>query len=606
MDYQKLGFKAGLEIHQQLDTKEKLFCHCSTELSDKFPITVERKLRAVAGELGKVDEAARYEFKRQRTFFYKANPETSCLVELDEQPPESMNKEALHIALQFCKLVSANIVDEIHVMRKTVVDGSNTSGFQRTAMVGLNGKIKTSKGVVRIPTIQIEEDAAAPIDRTEDTVTYRLDRLGIPLIEVATGPDIKDPEHLKETALTIGRLLRVLNVKRGIGTIRQDVNISISGGARVEIKGAQDLKLLPKIAEREVIRQRNLLEAREELIKRNASVCDEIFDVTDLFKETKCRFLKNARAILAVKLERFSGILGREIQNNRRVGTELSDYAKTQGVGGIIHSDEDMKKYNIEEMDAVRKALNANREDAIVLCASTRLKATRALRQVIKRAKMLLEGVPEEVRKALPDGNTQYLRPMPGASRLYPETDIPPLIIDEKTKDEVEVPERPERIMARLKKIGLSDELAEQLFSSKRLKVFERIYAKHNADPVLIATTLENTLVALRRDGVPVENISDEALEELFDLYYEGYISKEGIPDVLTTIALNPGKRLRDMQLRKMSEEEVRERIREIVSKNKHLLKQHNPFKKIMGEVMKELRGKADGKLIAKIVKEFI
>jgi len=268
LDYKKLNFKCGIEIHQQLDT-HKLFCSCPSLIRDDKPdIIIKRRLRPSAGESGEVDEAALHEFRRGKQFIYQAYSNTTCLVELDEEPPHDVNKEALETALQVALMLNAKVVDRICFMRKTVVDGSNTSGFQRTALIATNGFIETSKGKVKIDTVCLEEEAAKIVKRTEKQDTYNLSRLGIPLIEIATAPDIKDPEHCRETAEKIGMILRSTNkVKRGLGTIRQDVNLSIKNKARVEIKGFQDLRNMPKIIENEVKRHLKLIENGEQLKK---------------------------------------------------------------------------------------------------------------------------------------------------------------------------------------------------------------------------------------------------------------------------------------------------------------------------------------------------
>ncbi|MEK6856763.1 MAG: Glu-tRNA(Gln) amidotransferase subunit GatE [Nanoarchaeota archaeon] len=255
LDYKGLGFRCGVELHQQLDT-HKLFCSCPsiTNKKENPDLTIKRKLRAVAGLSGEKDVAALHEEQKDKTFYYESYNDCNCLVELDESPPEELNREALEIALQISLLLKAKIVQKIKIMRKIVVDGSNVSGFQRTALIAKNGKIKTSKGLVKIPTILLEEEAAKKIKVSGKEVTYRLDRLGVPLVEIGTSPDIKDPEHAKETAEIIGTILRAAKVKRGLGTIRQDVNLSIKNSPRIEIKGFQDLRSIPKIIEYEVSR----------------------------------------------------------------------------------------------------------------------------------------------------------------------------------------------------------------------------------------------------------------------------------------------------------------------------------------------------------------
>ena len=268
INYSKLGFKCGLEIHQQLEGK-KLFCSCSTINSDKEPdVRFERRLRAVAGETGEIDIAAKHEMQKGKKFIYEADSNDTCLIEYDEQPPNELNKQALETTLKLALLLNAKIADEIQVMRKTVVDGSNVAGFQRTALIATGGFIETSKGKVRIPIICLEEEAAQKLEDGKEFVKYRLDRLGIPLIEIATDADIKNNEHAKEVAAHIGMVLRsVPGMKRGLGTIRQDVNVSIKDGARTEIKGFQDLKSIPKVIEYEIKRQLNATKLKQEVRK---------------------------------------------------------------------------------------------------------------------------------------------------------------------------------------------------------------------------------------------------------------------------------------------------------------------------------------------------
>ena len=267
----ELNLKIGLEIHQQLEGN-KLFCRCPgiTNKKELPDFIIERKLRATAGELGATDIAVKYEQEKNKTFIYEAYRDCNCLVELDEEPPHSINQHALQTALEIALLLKATIIDEIHVMRKIVIDGSNISGFQRTALIAVNGQLETSKGIIHIPTICLEEEAAKKISETASTITYRLDRLGIPLIEIATSPDIKDPEHAKETASKLGMTIRTTEkVKRGLGTIRQDVNLSIKNYPRTELKGFQDLRSIPKTIEKEIEHQLQQQPKQKEVRKVN-------------------------------------------------------------------------------------------------------------------------------------------------------------------------------------------------------------------------------------------------------------------------------------------------------------------------------------------------
>ncbi|MEM0250195.1 MAG: Glu-tRNA(Gln) amidotransferase subunit GatE, partial [Desulfurococcaceae archaeon] len=457
--YADLGLKVGLEIHIQLNTGKKLFCPCPTHASDESrQTTFQRYLRPARSEVGEVDPAALLEWKRGRLYVYTAPENQACLVEADEEPPHPINEEALVVALAVAKALNMNIVDEVHVMRKIVIDGSNVSGFQRTALIAMGGYIDVEGRKIGIQTLCLEEDAARKVEERDIEVHYSLDRLGIPLIEIATKPDIDSPELALKAALKIGQLVRLTGkAKRGLGSIRQDLNISVSGGAKVEIKGIQHLYLIQRVVEYEVERQIKLLEIRDELQRRGVSRNDikpDIIDVTKVFEGAQSKLIRRALlqpegAVLALKLPGFKGLLGKEIQPGRRFGTELSDYAKVwSGVGGIIHTDE-LPGYGIG-MDEVVKLYSETggdpERDAIVIVADARSRAERALLSVAERASYALIGVPEETRAANPDGTTRYMRPRPGAARMYPETDIPPIIITQELLKNAEayVPEHPD------------------------------------------------------------------------------------------------------------------------------------------------------------------
>ncbi|MCD1296218.1 Glu-tRNA(Gln) amidotransferase GatDE subunit E [Methanocella sp. CWC-04] len=622
IDYKAVGLKAGLEIHQQLATKTKLFCNCPTEIREVADSNFEffRYLRASRSELGEVDRAAAEQAMVKRRFMYKAY-DTTCLIENDEEPPMPLNKEALEVALKASIMLNMTPVDEVFVMRKIVVDGSNTSGFQRTCFISSGGYLDTDLGRVGVDTLCLEEDACSKIETKDDTVVYSLDRLGIPLVEIATAPDIKSPKQAREVALHIGTTLRALGkVKRGLGTIRQDVNVSIARGARVEIKGVQALDLIEQVVENEVGRQLMLLEIMDELIKRNARVSEEIVDISDVLKNTTSKVVKKALSsggvAYAIRLSGFKGLIGKEIQTNRRLGSEFSDRAKrASGVGGIFHIDE-LPNYGItqEEVDAIVKKLDLGPQDAFVMVADKEKKAKMAMQAVMRRAKEAMIGIPEETRGPLPNGNTEYMRPLPGRARMYPETDILSEEITEKMILSIKqdlpelLTEKKERFM---KEYGLNEELAGHIAFSVSNDLFEEI-VKAYGNPTLVARTMHGTLTELRRDGVPVENITDEHLKDVFMLVSEGKASKEAIPGMLTEIAKEPGRKAEDI-LKKlgisiMSEEEVEKIIGDIVMSKKDFVREKGDAAQsgLMGLAMSQLRGKADGKLINRILKEKI
>ena len=582
------------------------------------PLKVVRRLRPTQSELGEVDRAALAEAIKGKGFSYQVYHENVCLVELDEEPPYHINEDALDIALEIALLLNAKPVDEAHVMRKIVIDGSNTCGFQRTLLLATDGKVEIEGKTVRIPTLCLEEDAARKVEESAELVDYRLDRLGIPLVEIASEPVFSDPRAPMKAALYLGQLMRATGkVKRGIGTIRQDINISIAGGARQEIKGIQELSLIPAVIEREVRRQLALLEIRDELKKRGASeVKKEFVDVSEVFARTECRMIGDALAsdgrVLTVNLPKFGGLLGKELQLGRRFGTELATRATLYGkVGGIFHTDE-LPDYGISksETEGLKIALAAAEQDAVVIVADRVENAEAALGAVVDRANQALEGVPEETRRALPDGNTEFTRPLPGAGRMYPETDIPPIAIarERLRRIEARLPEPPEKLRARfIREYGLSEELAERMSLSENAKLFEELVGTTRADPTLVATTLEETLVGLRREGVAVEAIRRDSLEETLKLVAKRKLAKEAVSEILREVAKGLGVKaaIEKLGLFAISKAELLKIVRGVLESNKKLVEERRmaAIAPLMGVLMEKVRGRVDGKLVYELLK---
>ena len=623
-DYEKIGLKVGLEIHQQLDTSAKLFCKCKPELFKEEPeLTFLRRLRPTQSELGQVDPAAYFEFQKGVRILYEATSVTSCLVEMDEEPPHPLNMEAVEAALTSAFMIKAEPVDEIHVMRKTVIDGSNTTGFQRTCVIALNGEVEVGEKRITLQHVSLEEDAARKMGQEGNVISYRIDRLGIPLIEVATAPVINSPEEAEKVALAIGRILRATGkVKRGLGTIRQDLNISIPDGALIEIKGVQELELVSLVVEYEVQRQLNLMkimEALKELDIEEEDVKGEFFDVTDVFKQTKCKVLRKAldknQQVLAVKLPEFKGFLKRELMPDFRLGTEMADRARFWGrVGGIFHTDE-LPAYGItaEEVEKLRKAVKAEEHDAIVFVADKPENTEDALKAVVERAREATKGVPEETRAARPDGTTRYMRPRPGAARMYPETDIPPIQIAEQYLKQLSfrLPEMPKQKLERLmKEYKLNRKLARQILNSEYDELFEIIAKESKVTPTTVAAFLTETLKALKRDGVKVEKVSENQIREVFSKVSVGELAKEAIPDVIIWLSKHENKSVKEaistLGFRVISEDELKTFIKKVVEDNASLIQEQpeNSFAILMGIIMKKLRGKVDAALVSKLLKE--
>jgi glutamyl-tRNA(Gln) amidotransferase subunit E len=626
IDYAKIGLKVGLEIHQQLCTQTKLFCSCPPALFKEEPeITFLRRLRPTQSELGQVDPAAFFEFQKGIRIRYEANRATACLVEMDEEPPHPLNMEAVEVVLTASLMMNMQPIDEVHVMRKTVIDGSNTTGFQRTCIIASDGWITVRGKVIPIQAASLEEDAARKTGTEENgkTISYRIDRLGIPLIEVATAPVIYSPIEAQEVAFAIGRILRDTGkAMRGLGTIRQDLNVSLPNGALIEIKGVQELELISKVVEYEVQRQLGLIQIKKELQNRAVKaeeLQEDYVDASEVFKQTKCKVIRKAldkgKQVLAVKLPYFNGILKHELMPSFRVGTELSDHAKFWGrVGGIFHTDE-MPAYGVtaKEIEVLRKAVSAKDEDAVVFVADTAENVQDALKAVVKRAQELIEGVPAETRTAKDDGTTRYMRPRPGAARMYPETDIPPSEITSAFVEKIRsnLPESAEKKLKRLlKEYGLNDKLGKQIIDSEYGGLFEVIVKKSGVTATMVAVFLTETLKSLKRDGIAIENVTDDQIMEIFNGVGSGEVVKEAVADVFIWFSKNEGKNLRDavdaLGLKIFLKTELARLIDKVVAENKQIVDQmgQKAFGIIMGVVMKEVRGKADPSVVSDLVKE--
>jgi len=514
-------------------------------------------------------------------------------------------------------------MDEIHVMRKVVIDGSNTTGFQRTAIISLNGRLNVDGKEIPIQQVTLEEDSGRKTGETKNSVTFRLDRLGVPLIEVSTGADINHPEEASRVAFAIGKLLRATkSVKRGLGSIRQDLNVSIKNGALIEIKGVQEIELVAKVIELEVQRQTILLQIRDELRTRNLKLADfpdNFVDLTEQLSSSQSKVvqsaLKNGGLVLGTRLSGFKGLLKRELTPGVRMGTELAKRAVFWGrVGGIFHSDE-LPGYRIteSEVDGIYRRLECGSSDAFVLIADSKENVLDGLKAVVERAKEALLGVPEETRTANPDGTTQYMRPRPGPARMYPETDVPPVQISPERIKRIadNLPRMPEELAKELgSKYEIGPKLAGQLVNSDYLGTFEQIVTgAKGVAPSFVATVLTESLRSLARDRVPIENVKDSHLKEVFDLVAEGKTAKESVLEILKWLSSNPDASaedaLRALKLGMLTSEELGGIISKALESNRSLLNENGTkaLGKMMNLVMGEVRGRADPKLVTELLR---
>jgi len=610
LDYAKLGLKAGLEIHQQLNTK-KLFCDCPGDIRDDAPDnTIKRVLRASAGETGTVDTAASAEMEKQKHYLYEYYDDTTCLVELDCEPPHDINSDALNIVLQLSSMIKCDVVDQVHVMRKTVVDGSNTSGFQRTALIARNGFIEVETdgklNKVKIDTLCLEEDAARIISRNIDHDVYRLDRLGIPLIEIATGPDMKTPEQVKDTAAFIGMMLRSTGkVKRGLGTIRQDVNVSIASGARAEIKGVQDLRIIDKVVENEVLRQLNMLKLRDEIRSRinKLNLSSDVIDLTQYFIGTNSAMIKKSIdagfGVYGKSYSEFKGFFGFEVNPGRRFGSELSDRIKVLGLNGLIHTDEDLNKYKIADVvKDIYTYLKMNDDDSLIMIIGSKEKCELAFKKIDDAITYFYDnGLSKEVRNAKEDGTSAFLRPMPGSSRMYPETDVKTIIPD---VTNIELPELiTDKISRFVEEYSLPKQVAKELVFEEDFEMFVKKY------PQVKPVTIAEILVSMPKEvktrfslDIDVESKKfSELVDNILSKLNSGDLPKEAVIEIMIEHAR--GKDI-DFSRYVANEDELTTYIVELISKHPNL-----NSAAIMGEVMKKYRGKYPGSRIMELVKKY-
>lgn len=618
----KIGLKVGLEIHQQLATHKKLFCNCtpleSNEFSDKF----SRKLRASKSELGEYDPAAIFESKKSKKMIYYTNPANGCLVEQDEEPPHELDVDAKNIAILIACSLKSNIFSEIYPMRKMVIDGSNTSGFQRTMMVSQGGFLDVEGKKIGVQSICLEEDAARLLADRETERDFSLDRLGVPLVEIALEPVSASPSEMRKIAHSLGRLLRTTKrVARGLGSIRQDVNVSISGGGVVEVKGVQQLDQLEKVVEYEAKRQHGLLLISEKLKElEKISRQDDVFDVTELMKGCKSKIIQKSlqdKAIIkAIKIKNFSGMFSYSPYEGIRLGKELGQLVRFFGIGGIFHSDE-LPNYGIEnsDVDKLKKLLKTKENDGFIIIAGQDFKIDYAIDSIINRINDAKIGVLAETRLATQTGETVYLRPRPGASRMYPETDIPPILVSESEiySAKKNIPKSWNESLKELQeKYELNSQLAEQIFDSEYLELFENICSDKKSSPNFVASVLCSTITNLERQGLNSSLLRPKEIMRTFEFLNQGKITKESVEIIFEQ--LMSGKThsvdevIQNTSMTTINEEELGKILAGIIQANLGIINKQGSHSIgiLMGNAMKSLRGKASGERINKLLQNMI
>jgi len=624
IDFEKIGLKVGLEIHQQLDTHKKLFCKCRPVESDEYTEKFSRSLRTAKSELGELDPAALFEKAKSKKINYYANSQSSCLVEKDDEPPHELDHDAKKISLLISSMLESKIFSEIHVMRKTVIDGSNTSGFQRTMLVSQGGNLKVNGKNVGVQAVCLEEDAAKLLKDEQNERNYSLDRLGIPLVEIALEPVSTKPSEVKEIALTLGRLLRATRmVKRGIGSIRQDVNISVMNSGVVEVKGVQQLDQLEKIIGYEAKRQHGLILIAEKLKKLSMTISNEdVFDITEVFKDCESKIIQNAlkskAKIKAIRIRNFSGMFSFEPYSGIRLGKEIGHLVRFFGIGGVFHSDE-LPNYGINDsdVDKVKKHLELADGDGFLIIAGEDSKLDYAIDSIIKRIQDAANGVPAETRAVTQEGETVFLRPRPGASRMYPETDIPSIsVIPEEIKlarDTADATKSWDESIAEIQqKYSLNSQLSEQIFDSVYMELFEKICENKKNSPNFVASILCSSITNLERKGFDCTLLKHQHIIESFELLASGKIPKESLEIIFENImsgkSENVAIAMQNTDVSSMNEDELNGILDEIIQNNTELVKKlgENAVTTLMGIAMKQVRGKVSGQTVNVLLRKKI
>jgi glutamyl-tRNA(Gln) amidotransferase subunit E len=564
-DYAAVGFKSGLEIHQQLLTEKKLFCRCPAgRYSSAYDAEILRHMRPTLSELGEYDGTALMEFKTNKEIIYRINRETVCTYEMDDTPPFMINEQALDIALGIAMLYECVMVDELHIARKQYLDGSIPTGFQRTTIVGLDGGIPYKDRQITIVQLGLEEDACREVSDVGHRRTYRTDRLGMPLIESVTGPDMRTPQEVADVAQILRRIVRSTGwVRTGIGAARQDVNVSVTGGTRIEIKGVPRIGRIPLLTHNEAMRQWNLLRLREELSRRG--ITPETFkagaqDITRIIRKSNYLPIQSAMAgstassppsggmyAYGVRLHGFGGLLNWQTQTDTYFHQEISDRVRVIAclttLPNIVHSDSLGEALARSEWLNVKHALGAADGDAVVVVWGSEDDAKLASQEIIARAREATIGIPSETRQALGDGTNGFERILPGPDRMYPDTDLPPKEIAADRQARIRA-KLPSNILAReawYRRIGVPKDLVEQLSISPLAPIFEKAVTQRKLDPRLAAVILIHYPKMLKRKGLKPDAGLSAILEDVFAAIQNGSLYKEGVPAIMEQ-ALTTGR----------------------------------------------------------------
>lgn len=620
--YDRIGFMSGLEVHQQLLTQEKLFCHCPAGIynkSDVFDAEIIRHMRPTLSELGEYDGTALMEFKTRKDIIYRIKNETACTYEVDDTPPFPVNREALKIAIEISLLSKLNIVGEVHITRKQYLDGSIPTGFQRTAIIGVEGEIELKHKKIRLIQLSIEEDSCREISDIGHTRIYKTDRLGMPLIETVTYPECLNPDEVKEACDYIRFLNRSTGkVRTGIGSGRQDVNVSCRGGSRVEIKGVAHTKWIPELTHIEAFRQWSLLILRDDLrqkVKNTALWKIEHYllkpDIDQFNYAPLAQAISRKHQIVLIKLPGLKGALSHFTQPGKMFANEISDRLKVIAClekPNMLHSESSGNEITPAEWKYLAKTAGSGLEDALIVIWGPSADIPTALETIEERFKMAFEGVPNETRKGLTDGTTIFERVLPGADRMYPDTDSAPIPLEDNLIEELRK-EIPEDIIDRYKRLqswGVPDDTYTYIFSKNLYPLLEDIVNELGYSPKLVGTFIGHRMKNLLGKSKNTR-FKARKIFHLFAFLHEQQLDARLAWQMLPLIVEHPRidfeSALTILKFKRLSAEEIKGKIPYI--KDKFVINPRKPENKhrinwIMGQLRKIAAGNMDLTQLAK------
>lgn len=622
-DPREFGFMSGLEVHHQLLTEKKLFCRCpSGRYTDEYHAQVLRHMRPTLSELGEYDGTALMEFKTHKEIIYRMNKESVCTYEMDDNPPFLINRQAVDIAIEIALMLNCSIVSELHVARKQYLDGSIPAGFQRTAIVGVNGRIPYKDREIGIIQLAIEEDSCREISDIGHQRIYATDRLNMPLIEVVTAPDMKDPQEVYEVGKLIGHILRTTGkVRRGIGSVRQDVNVSVKGGTRIEIKGVPRIPLFPELTFYEAYRQHKLLAIREELnkrgIKSEVDVESHRVDLTNTFQPMPPHAPSDVYRVGAIVLKGLRGILSTKIGGDRTFADDIAGRVRViaclmqQPI--ILHTDSDtVTSLTDNGLEKVKQNSGMGADDCTVVVWGDKDDVETALNEIEIRIKEATVGIPQETRRALSTGETDFERILPGPDRMYPDTDSPPLAFKDEEIEKIRaiLKERPWERRKRLKDLRLSDHLVDQLIISPHIDLFDKLTSEFKVEPVLTAYVLGELTVHYQRENPKAEKLTSTDLEQLFAIHLEGCLNREAFRPILEKSAQDDNRDwlvvLKELEMKPGMKEQIEPAVDKAIEDNQdaEFASKENKMQFLMGETMRGLHFQASGHKVLQVLEQ--